>query len=451
MGQVLEFQGRLCRSDGREVASGRLDLRFRLHTDRELPAHVWEERHPGVRVATGGGYSVLLGQDEPLDAAMFDQPRFLGVYLERGDQLVEVGERVVLTGAALRMEAALRALEARLDAVKPPSPLSGEGADGAARRRIVKLHRRLKRLEQGGGTLADLAARLRELDRRLSRLDDEDQGRVVRLEDELEDVVGPDGDVIDLLERLEALERGHGGPMLLPKGDAELEARVVAGEGQVVLLGRQVEALRRALEVLTQKLATPPAPPAPPSTLPGPLNVLKGGIHVASGGLMVHEVEGRVAGASRREGPLLVNPRGGGDLLVGNKASGSVVATASLRAARVAEVNRALAIRVGGEGLEPGDVAALDLSHRAPSARRAEPGDTPLGVVVAHAGVELGEGPVIVAIAGVVRVRVEAPVAAGVALEAGAGGAARVGDGPAVGRTLGASFDGRVDVLVHAR
>ena len=72
-------------------------------------------------------------------------------------------------------------------------------------------------------------------------------------------------------------------------------------------------------------------------------------------------------------------------------------------------------------------------------------------VVVAQSAVELGEGGVVVAVAGVVRVRVAEPVRAGVLLEAGDGGSARPGEGPSVGRTLAPSVDGLVDLLLHAR
>ena len=94
MAHVIEFQGRLARTDGRDVAAGRMDLRFRLHLAQEGAAHLWEERHAEVRIATGGGYSVLLGSAVELEAALFEEERWLGVYLERGGCAVEVGDRV---------------------------------------------------------------------------------------------------------------------------------------------------------------------------------------------------------------------------------------------------------------------------------------------------------------------------------------------------------------------
>jgi len=442
MGHVVEHQGRLVRTDGREVAAGRFDLRFRLHLHREGPALVWEELHPGVRVSVGGAYSVLLGAFEDLEAQHFNEPRWLGIYVEREGVSTEVGERVQLAGTAVRLEEGLLSLHARLDAADahPPRALSAAaGGDVPARKRIVTLHRRVKRLE-AGGAVAPLAERLRLLEARLARLDDEERGRVIHLEDELDDLVGRDGDLIDLTERIEALEKGHGGPMRLARPDAEIEARAEAAEAQTRALRRELSALQAEVAALAERVAHPPAPPpAPPlpEVLPGPLTVQRGGLHVAGGGLVVHDVEGRLAGASKREGTLLVNSRAGGDVLVGNKESGSVAVTVSLRAARAIGVSRTLAIRLGGDAA-PGDVVVLDSRKKAPTVRLAAPGEAPLGVVVERAGVELGEGAVVVAIAGLVRVRVVGAVAAGAWLEAGEAGAARAGEGPGLGRALAA-------------
>jgi hypothetical protein len=52
-------------------------------------------------------------------------------------------------------------------------------------------------------------ARLDLLEKRTERLDGP-SGRVFRLEDEMEDLVGPDSDIVDLTERLEELDRAHG-------------------------------------------------------------------------------------------------------------------------------------------------------------------------------------------------------------------------------------------------
>lgn len=454
MGQVIEFHGRLCRTDHREVAAGRIDLRFRLHLTPEGSPHVWEEVHRAVRLGVGGGYSVLLGTVEPVAAGTFAEPRWVGVYVERDGVLVEVGERSAMTGEVFRLGRQVQALEARVEllpsAPPPPRPvLHGDGIDGEARGRLIKLHRRLRLIESGGGVLAAVDRRLTDSQTRLSRLDDAESGRVVRLEDELHDIVGQDGDLIDILERIEALEAGHGGPMGPVEDQAALLARVGLGEVRAVALQLRVDALAAEVERLTSQLARSAGPPVV-SVLPAPVTALKG-VHVASGGLVVKEIEGRMAGASRRPGPLLVNAEGGGDLLVGNRDGGSVTATASLRAGRTAAVVPALAVRLPGDGLVPGDVAAYGVRKRGPFVRRAGVGDVPLGVVVAQSAVELGSGDVVVAVAGLVRVRVAAPVRAGVVLEAGEGGVARPGKGPSVGRTLAPSADGMVDLLLHAR
>lgn len=456
---VIEFRGRLARSDGKDVAAGHFDLRFRLHLAREGAAHVWEERHAGVHVSNGGSYAVLLGGDEELDAAYFVEPRWLGVYLDRGGVLAEVGDRVPLSGATVRLCEQVRAINARMDANDAMQGSVGGGGSGhdavdaSARKRVLKLHRRLRRIEHGGGVVSALDARLRDVESRLTRLDDGEGGRVLRLEDELEDIVGQDGDIIDILERIEAIEKGHGGPMRLVKGTEEVEARVEAVEEQNLLLQRQLEVCRKALELITARLAQPAAVVPAPEVLPGPLTVQRGGVHIAGGGLVVHDIEGRVAGASKREGPLLVNPRSGGDLIVGNREAGNVVATATVRAGRVAGVSRTVAVRVGGEGLAAGDVVCLELGKKQPTARACPAGGVPLGVVVERAAVELGEGAVVVAIAGIVKVRVTGPVVAGAVLEAGDAGAARVGDGPSVGRALAAAGpdSGSVEILLHAR
>ena len=396
---------------------------------------------------------MLLGGVESFDINTFAEPRWVGVHVERDGVMVEVGERSALTGEVLRLGRQVAALEARLALLPtaPPAPrpvLVGDGIDGEARVRVIKLHRRLRLIEQGGGVLADVGLRLRDGDARLTRLDDAESGRVMRLEDELDDIVGQDGDLIDILERIEALEAGHGGPMRLLEDEKTLAARVSLGEVRAVALQLRVEALAIALE--RQGQPARPVEPAAVSVLPVPVTALRG-LHVASGGLVVKDIEGRMAGASRRPGPLLVNAEGGGDLVVGNREGGSVSATASLRAGRASAVTRALAVRLPGEGLAPGDVAAYGIRKKGPFARRAGAGAVPLGVVVAQSAVELGEGGVVVAIAGVVRVRVAGPVQAGVVLEVGEAGVARPGEGPSLGRTLAASADGMVDLLLHAR
>ena len=452
MANVIEHHGRLQRSDGRDVAAGRFDLRFRLHLQAQGPASVWEEEHTGVTVRSGGHYSVLLGSHEPFDEASYDEPRWLGVYLQREGACVEVGARTPIAGAPIRLYWAIQGLAERLTAAERVSAgrfTSRENVDPEARTRLVRLHRRLKRVEGAAGGAGAVAGVVRDLASRVARLDNDEGGRVLLIEDELRDIVGADGDIIDLQERVEALERGHGGPMRLAGVEA-LEARAGAAEAQIGLLQRNLDALSRALELVANQLATRPAAPVP-DVIPGPLTVQRGGLHVAGGGLVIHDIEGRLAGASKRDGPLLINAKSGADLLVGSKSEGSIVATASLRAGRAAGVQQAVALRFTGEDVLPGDVVVMEPRKKGAAVRRARAGESPLGVVVERAGVELGEGPVLVAVSGVARVRVAGSALAGVALVAGEDGCARAGEGVAIGRTVRPSVAGFVDILVHVQ
>ena len=72
----------------------------------------------------------------------------------------------------------------------------GEALDG--------IHSRLVSIESG----TEMASVVRRVESMMGRLDevDRDDGRLDRLEDELHDIVGPDGDVVDLNERMDRLE-----------------------------------------------------------------------------------------------------------------------------------------------------------------------------------------------------------------------------------------------------
>ncbi len=456
MGQAIEFHGRIGRGDGR-LSAGRLDLVFRLFPARDGNGALWEEAHAGVAVAPTGSFHVVLGLRRPLHADIFgDGPRWLGVCINDGQAVTEASERVPVLGTQVQLAEAVSQLAERLDRLDGPVNLpAAEKVDAEARRRVIKLHRRLRAIEHGGGIFGPLAARVSTHEARLGRLDDEEHGRVIRIEDELEDVVGPDGDIIDLIERVEALERGGGGSAA---GDGpgvtaamaraeEAHQRLKLAEATMVALRNQIAAMQAALDSLGLKLD------AGSGTLPGPLVVQKGGIHVASGGVQVHELEGRVPGASRRDGPLLVNPKSGGDLVVGNKESGGVVATGAVRGGRAAGLEKVVAMRASGaDTLQPGDVVAIETKKKLPSVHRARPGEQPVGVVVKQGGLELGDGSVAVAMAGLAPVRVRGGVRPGERLSSAGDGFAHVGEGPILGRALGASAgdSGTVDVLLFA-
>ena len=119
------------------------------------------------------------------------------------------GAGLLHAGRFARLEERVSALEATVAAADLRAAL-GEQRDG-----IDDHEQRLRALE-GHEALSRLEQRARDLARRLDRLDG-DEGRLVRLEDELEDLVGPDGDVVDFEARLSTLERGAG-PSCPPDG-----------------------------------------------------------------------------------------------------------------------------------------------------------------------------------------------------------------------------------------
>lgn len=209
--EALEFSGRLHREDGKPVVAGVYDLRFRLHPTPDGEAFVWEEIHRGVKIATGGLYTALLGRTMKLPVASFEaEPMlYLSVGPVRASKEAKYSpERAIVTGGQVRIAAGLERLEARVGVLerrfvraataKPTRKVLG--------RRVRRLHQRLQALEAGGGPLEALSGRMQALEARLERVDGE-EGRIVHLEDELEDIVGPDGDVVDLIDRFEALEK----------------------------------------------------------------------------------------------------------------------------------------------------------------------------------------------------------------------------------------------------
>ncbi len=206
MVHAIEFHGRLCRADGRPANPGSYDLAFGLHTSREGSTTLWEDEVHGVPVAAGGYYHTVLGTGNALRPHLFDgSPRYLSVRVVReGRKDEELSERVPVLGVLLTVAESVRALDARV------SLLEAGGEDPGANlvtRRMRSLRRRLRRLEAGEGALAPVLARLASIETRLARLDGQ-EGRVTRIEDELEDIVGPDGDIVDLTERMDAIEKG---------------------------------------------------------------------------------------------------------------------------------------------------------------------------------------------------------------------------------------------------
>jgi hypothetical protein len=248
MEHTIEFHGRLCRADGRPANPGTYDLAFRLHENSETPAAVWQEEVKDVPVAAGGFYHVILGRSAALRPQMFvDAPTFLSVSVIRsGRAAEEIGDRVPLLGSTLRLSASVEEMEARLAVLETRRDDDAPGApDPELKKRVLRLRRRLKRLERGGGALAAVLSRLSALEQRLQRLDG-DEGRIARIEDELEDIVGPDGDIVDLTERLDAVEG-------LPR-----RSGVLSPEVRLEQLERRVAAVEAARAETPSDLRPPP-------------------------------------------------------------------------------------------------------------------------------------------------------------------------------------------------
>jgi hypothetical protein len=126
--------------------------------------------------------------------------------------------RVPILGHAIRVYEQLEGLHARVAQM--------EAALQLGERRVVNVNKRLRRLERGKGALLPVLRHARTLDARLTRLDGDD-GRVAHLEDELEEVIGADGDLIDIIERIERIEGvGPGQASVDPKQVAELTRRL---------------------------------------------------------------------------------------------------------------------------------------------------------------------------------------------------------------------------------
>ncbi len=229
MASLLEFHGRLFYGGGGPSASGavetaervadpgRYDLRVSLHAHRDEESSLWSEDQRAVPVSVGGYFGVVLGAVEPLPLGLFDgSPHWLHAVGLAPAQVQSA--RMPVLGHAIRVYEQLAALSDQVGAL--------EASSTAAQRRIVNLHLRLRRIEKGRGILTPMGSRMAATEARLFRLDGE-EGRVARLEDVVEDVVGPDGDIIDIVERLERLEGvGPGKASVDPQSVADLARRL---------------------------------------------------------------------------------------------------------------------------------------------------------------------------------------------------------------------------------
>lgn len=214
----IEFHGRLSRSDRRPANPGQYDLLFQIFPKPKSQRVLWSETVCGVEVRSGGFFDVVLGSVNPIDANLFAQtPRWLGVCVVRsGRPDRENASRIPLLGDGVRLHVRLVELSTRLTHLE--NVFIGEDATSrgnrlrALPRRIQQLYTDLRRIQErlsvleGADEFSDLARQLTALSAELARLS-APSGRLTRIEDELEDLVGPQGDVVDLSERMDSLEK----------------------------------------------------------------------------------------------------------------------------------------------------------------------------------------------------------------------------------------------------
>jgi ribosomal protein S28E/S33 len=259
----IEFHGRLSRSDRRPANPGQYDLTFQIFPKPTSQRVLWSETIAGVDVRSGGFFDVILGEVSPMSADLFSQgARWLGVQVSRSGQLDgEHSPRVPLLGDGVRLLAQLAELGGRLDHLE--DAFIGEDSVGrsgrlrALPRRIHQIYTDLRRiqdrltaLESSEETVA-IVREVKTIADGLARLS-APNGRLTRIEDELEDLVGPHGDVVDLNERMDALERRG----LVGEGEgAEARSALITGFQETL---EEISARQDRLERAIRRLQSAP-------------------------------------------------------------------------------------------------------------------------------------------------------------------------------------------------
>ena len=450
---LIEFHGRLSRSDKRPANPGRYDLLFQLHPSPDATATLWSENLKGIEVAPGGFYYVTLGQKAPLSAALFASTRWLSVRVivggkrsdEHSSRVPMLGQVVCLGELVQQLDARVQSLESALSTLESSRRSGRELSPGGRLKEWADdVSGRLSTLEAEGG--APHSTQVAELVLRLEAIDGED-GKLTRIEDELDDIVGKDGDLVDLNERMDALEARA----------PELIANLRAREGET---GRErIQKMEEAIRALSQRLAesdqallelrqalkslkdSPAGPEAigavkrSGDAMSGQLTIQRGGLDVATGTLsaksaeisnlevatqvktakvvaealdlrgdltvdtgkravQVRMVEGRQGGA-RKDGPLHLNTRGGAEVVIGNAESRSGVEVfGALFTDPGAPGGGAVASAFRGDDeLVEGDVVRVNDGDPSRVSRASRPGDrSVIGVVCTRPAVLLG-GP----------------------------------------------------------
>lgn len=200
MGELLVVNGVF--PDLRPHAGAQVRLRVTLFATPGDDQPLWSDVLPAVAVGTEGAAHLVLGVGVALPAAVFERyPRYLSVSEEGAPA---VGQRVPVSGAAVRHAARLAALES--------APGTGS-VPGDMARMLARLPSRLRVLGEG---FADMHARMVAIeDNQMLESNDSAtasqllaaEQRLGRVEDQVEDLVGPPhGEVVALAERVAALD-----------------------------------------------------------------------------------------------------------------------------------------------------------------------------------------------------------------------------------------------------
>lgn len=205
----IEYHGRLTRTDGRPANPGTYTLKFALHSDERTRRTSWTEEVRNVTVNSGGFFSVILGLTIPMKADHFKTvPRWLSVRIVRkGEMADETGPRTPMLGTQVRLLDMLERLEKRIGKLEEHRQSSlDQPSPQRLSERLTKVEGRVTIVSDG-----DLPALMKRVERLLGRVDllDCDDGRLDRVEDRLDDIDGSGGDIVDLNERVDALEKGE--------------------------------------------------------------------------------------------------------------------------------------------------------------------------------------------------------------------------------------------------
>lgn len=179
-------------------------IRAQLYASRGGATVLWETSSAPVWTDAFGTAHIELRFEPMVDSALFRVPiRYLSV-----DWTGAHGwsARAVVDGTPVLRAVEWARMERRLSALEAAWRAAGElQVLGELRDALDDHERRIQTVEAGAPVRA-LERSTAALSGRLDRLD-RDDGRLVRIEDELEDLVGPRGDVVDFEERLSLLER----------------------------------------------------------------------------------------------------------------------------------------------------------------------------------------------------------------------------------------------------